>query len=63
MVGCLGNGKGKPKFAVQAALVKWLVCIYEVMEMEGKKGLEGAYGVLFNLLDTMQLRYVWLIKK
>lgn len=57
VVGCLGHGRGKPKFAVQGALVRWLVCVYEVVGVDGKKGLDGAYGVLFNLLDTMQLRY------
>ncbi|KAI0472068.1 Mis6-domain-containing protein [Xylariaceae sp. FL0804] len=54
VVGCLGHGKLKPSLALQAALLRWLVMIYHVLEDQAV--LVQAYPVLFNLLDTAAIR-------
>lgn len=54
VVGCLGHGKLKPSLTIQAALLKWLVMIQNVVE--SRDPLLRAYPVLFNLLDTAALR-------
>ncbi|KAF2970056.1 hypothetical protein GQX73_g3562 [Xylaria multiplex] len=54
VIGCLGHGKLKPSLNVQAALLKWLIMIQNVVE--GRNCFLQAYPVLFNLLDTVALR-------
>jgi centromere protein I len=41
---------------LQAALLRWLVMVYNVLE--DYTALLQLYGVLFNLLDMFNLRYV-----
>jgi hypothetical protein len=55
VVGCLGNGVHRPGAGVQAGLLRWLVMVYNVLE--DYEMLSRLYGVLFNLLDMMTLRY------
>ncbi|ESZ92293.1 Mis6 domain-containing protein [Sclerotinia borealis F-4128] len=55
VVGSLGHGQAKPSYAAQAALLKWIVLVYDVLE--NQKVLSQLYAVLFNLLDTIALRY------
>ncbi|KAM0138696.1 hypothetical protein ACHAP3_003560 [Botrytis cinerea] len=57
VVGALGHGKAKPSYAAQAALLKWIVLVYDVLE--NRKILSQLYAVLFNLLDTIALRMQW----
>ncbi|APA08264.1 hypothetical protein sscle_03g030340 [Sclerotinia sclerotiorum 1980 UF-70] len=54
VVGSLGHGKDRPSYAAQAALLKWIVLVYDVLE--NQKILSQLYAVLFNLLDTIALR-------
>lgn len=54
VVASLGHGRAKTGYAAQAALLRWLVMIYEVLE--NQKVLTQLYGVLFNLLDTIAIR-------
>ena len=55
IVNCLGQAKRKPPSAAQAALVKWLTAIHDVLE--DQISLLRFYGVLFNLLDMISLRW------
>lgn len=55
VVGSLGHGKLKPNFIVQAALLKWLVMVYDVLQ--NQKILSQLYAILFDLLGTLALRY------
>lgn len=57
VVGCLGHGRAKLSYAAQASLLKWLIMVYDVLE--NQKVLSQLYGVLFNLIDTSALRYVF----
>lgn len=59
VVGCLGVGALKPSLNVQAALLRWLVMVYHVVE--GRGVLARAYPVLFNLLDVAAIRWVSLL--
>ncbi len=54
VIGCLGHGKLKPSLTIQAALLKWLIMIQNVVE--NRDCFLQAYPVLFNLLDTAALR-------
>ncbi|KAG4027718.1 hypothetical protein MFRU_027g00110 [Monilinia fructicola] len=54
VVGSLGHGEAKPSYVAQAALLKWIVLIYDVLE--NQKILSQLYAVIFNLLDTIALR-------
>lgn len=54
VVSSLGHGQAKPSFTTQAALLKWLVMVYGVLENPGV--LSRLYGILFNLLDTIAIR-------
>lgn len=56
VVGSLGHGKLKSNFNVQAALLKWLVMVYDVLQ--NQKILSQLYAILFNLLGTLALRYL-----
>ena len=56
VVGALGPSKGKPSAATQGLLVKWLILVYEVLV--DSSVLSKLYGVLFNLLDMISLRFV-----
>jgi hypothetical protein len=55
LVGSLGHGRAKPSYTVQAALLKWVVMTYDILE--NKLVLAQLYSVLFNLLDTIAIRY------
>ncbi|KAI9729510.1 MAG: hypothetical protein M1818_008482 [Claussenomyces sp. TS43310] len=54
VVGSLGHGQGKPYLSAQAALLKWLIMVYDVLE--NPKVFSSLYSVLFNLLDTIAIR-------
>jgi hypothetical protein len=56
VLGSLGHGRAKPSYACQASLLKWLVMVYDVLK--NQKVLSRFYGILFNLLDTISVRYV-----
>lgn len=55
VVGSLGHGSAKPAYAAQAALLKWIILVFDVLE--NQKILSQIYAVLFNLLDAIALRY------
>ncbi|PQE30791.1 Mis6 domain-containing protein [Rutstroemia sp. NJR-2017a WRK4] len=57
VIGCLGHGQAKPSYASQAALLKWLIMVYDVLA--NQKILSQLYAVIFNLLDTIALRMQW----
>jgi centromere protein I len=54
VVGCLGHGKLKPSLPMQAALLRWLVMVYHILD--DTSILSKSYAVLFNLLDTSAIR-------
>ncbi|CZS92860.1 related to Mis6 domain protein [Rhynchosporium agropyri] len=54
VVGSLGHGRVKPSYSAQAALLKWLIMVYDVLE--NQKVLSQLYSLLFNLLDTSAIR-------
>ncbi|GME27792.1 Mis6 domain-containing protein [Neofusicoccum parvum] len=54
IIGALGQGQTKPSAATQAALLKWIIAVIDVLD--DATVLSKLYGVLFNLLDTMSLR-------
>ncbi|KAI9049486.1 hypothetical protein LZ554_006517 [Drepanopeziza brunnea f. sp. 'monogermtubi'] len=54
VVGSLGHGRMKPSYSTQAALLKWLIMVYDVLE--NQRLLSKLYSVLFNLIDTSALR-------
>ncbi|TWU73851.1 hypothetical protein ED733_005491 [Metarhizium rileyi] len=54
VVSALGHGALKAPLSLQAALLKWLVMVYQVLETPSV--LAQAYSVLFNLLDTAAIR-------
>lgn len=54
VIGALGHGKLKPSLNLQAALLKWLIMVYHVLESPAV--LSEAYSLLFNLLDTATTR-------
>jgi centromere protein I len=54
IVGSLGQGASKPTPATQTELVRWLVNAREAVD---GTALSRLYGVLFSLLDTLNLRY------
>ena len=54
VVAALGHGTLKAPLTLQAALLKWLIMVYHVLESPGV--LSQAYAVLFNLLDTAAIR-------
>ncbi|KAI9837149.1 MAG: hypothetical protein M1838_004894 [Thelocarpon superellum] len=53
VVGCLGLGVDKPAPPVQAALLRWLILVYDVLADPSL--LSRVYAVLFNGLDTLSL--------
>lgn len=55
VVGSLGHGQAKAAFPAQAGLLKWLVMVYDVLE--NPRILSQLYSVLFNLLDTIAIRF------
>jgi centromere protein I len=55
VVGSLGHGRMKPSYSTQAALLKWLIMVYDILE--NQRLLSKLYSVLFNLIDTSALRY------
>ncbi|KAG5987149.1 hypothetical protein E4U43_005208, partial [Claviceps pusilla] len=54
VVSALGHGTLKASLTLQAALLKWLVMVYHVLD--GPVVLAHVYSVLFNLLDTAAIR-------
>jgi centromere protein I len=54
VVGGLGHGELKPSLPIQAALLRWLIMVYHVIDPP--RALAKAYPVLFNLLDTSAIR-------
>ncbi|KFA78551.1 hypothetical protein S40288_01449 [Stachybotrys chartarum IBT 40288] len=50
----LGHGELKPSLNIQAALLRWLVMVLQLIETPAV--LSQAYSVLFNLLDTAATR-------
>lgn len=59
VVGSIGHGRSKPSFSIQTALLKWLVMVYDVLE--NPTIMSRLYGILFNLLDTIAIRYASLM--
>jgi centromere protein I len=55
VVGSLGHGKAKAAFPVQAALLRWLIMVYDFLE--NQRILSQLYSLLFNLLDTIAIRF------
>jgi centromere protein I len=55
VVGSFGHGKAKAAFSVQAALLRWLIMVYDMLE--NQKILSQLYSLLFNLLDTIAIRF------
>jgi len=55
VVGSLGHGQSRAAFPVQTMLLKWLVMVHGVLE--DQKILSQLYSFLFNLLDTIAIRY------
>jgi centromere protein I len=55
VVGSLGHGQSRAAFPVQTMLLKWLVMVHDVLE--DQKILSQLYSFLFNLLDTIAIRY------
>jgi centromere protein I len=55
VVGSLGHGQSRAAFPVQAMLLKWLVMVHDILE--NQKILSLSYSFLFNLLDTVAIRY------
>ena len=55
IIAALGHGKRKPSAALQDALLKWLIMIYDVLEDSAI--LSNLYGVLFNMLDIPVIRW------
>jgi centromere protein I len=60
IVGALGQGSGKPTPATQALFIRWIAAIHDVLEEPGF--LLRLYGVLFNLLDLISIRYETTLK-
>lgn len=54
VVACLGHGRLKASLNIQAALVRWLVLVYHVLD--SPVVLSQSYHVLFSLLDTAATR-------
>ncbi|KAI9813765.1 MAG: hypothetical protein M1827_003555 [Pycnora praestabilis] len=55
IVSRLGQGKCKASLPTQAALLKWLIMVMDILE--DSSILSKLYGILFNLLDMISLRY------
>jgi centromere protein I len=54
-VSSLGHGQAKIALPAQAALLKWLIMVHDVLE--DPIVLAQLYSVLFNLLDTIAIRF------
>jgi len=54
VVGSLGHGRAKPTYSTQAALIKWLIMVYDILD--DHMVLSRLYSTLFNLLDTIAIR-------
>lgn len=55
IVGALGQGNGKATLLMQFALTRWLVLVHDFVKHPAL--FTGLYGVLFNLLDMISIRY------
>lgn len=58
VIGSLGHGQSRAAFPVQSLLLKWLVMAHD--SIRNPKILSHAYSFLFNLLDTIAIRFVLL---
>lgn len=54
VVACLGHGSLKASLNIQAALIRWLILVYHVLD--SPVVLSQSYRVLFALLDTAATR-------
>jgi len=54
VISSLGSGTWKPSASTQAALLRWLMSVHEVLEEPNV--LDRVYSVLFNLLDMISIR-------
>jgi centromere protein I len=54
VIKAVGSLRPGVAFIVQAALLKWLVMVYDILE--NQPILSQLYSVLFNLLDTVAIR-------
>lgn len=54
VVACLGHGHLKASLNIQAALIRWLILVYHVLESPAV--LSQTYQLLFSLLDTAATR-------
>lgn len=63
VVGALGHGRGRASMAVQAALLRWLVLVWHVLDPAARAVPSRAYGVLFGLLDTAAIRLAGLLAR
>jgi centromere protein I len=55
VVNCLGQAKRNPSASTQAALVRWLIAIHDVLD--DQSSVSRCYSVLFSLLDMITIRY------
>ncbi|KAK9470114.1 Mis6-domain-containing protein [Dipodascopsis tothii] len=53
IVGSLGSGRGRVDMPVQVRLLRWLVCVYPMVD---RAALESVYGILFSFLGFETLR-------
>lgn len=56
VIGSVGHGQSRVAFPVQSLLLKWLVMVYD--SIRNPKILSHAYSFLFNLLDTIAIRFI-----
>lgn len=56
VVSSLGHCTSKVPYTSQAALLKWLIMIHDVVE--DQQVFSKVYSILFNLLDTVAIRYI-----
>lgn len=54
VVACLGHGRLKASLNIQAALLRWLILVYHVLDSPAI--LSQSYHVLFSMLDTAATR-------
>lgn len=57
VLSALGHGSRKPSLNIQAALLRWLILVYHVVDVPSI--FSQSYIVLFNLLDTAAIRQVY----
>ena len=55
VVSSVGEGRHKPSSSTQLLLLRWVILVYDVLE--DRKVISNLYGVLFNMLDMISIRY------